>query len=264
MQIEGIRLILADLDGTLLTDKKELDHEIKKVIQEKNIPITFVSGRNVHIMLDLVNELNVDIPYVANNGANIFLKDKCIYECSLDSRELSSCLAVLKQYNVPHLVYSNDAIYIWQHEEQLDLFVKRLQGKCALIEGEPPLDTRVFKVTIVDHDEKKMQEIMRKMNGACKESHCVRSEGDIYTLTNKKATKGYAVNYLLDKMNLNKNQVLVFGDNYNDVSMFEEVTYSVAMDNALAGIKSKARYTTLSNNENGVSSFIKKYVQKAD
>ena len=50
MSLKNIKLIVADLDGTLLHDDKSLDRNIKSVLIEKNVPLTFVSGRNVHIL----------------------------------------------------------------------------------------------------------------------------------------------------------------------------------------------------------------------
>lgn len=92
MSLKNIKLIVADLDGTLLHDDKSLDRNIKSVLIEKNIPLTFVSGRNVHIIQDYIKELNISLPYITNNGANMFLGDTCIYECPIDSSELKTCL----------------------------------------------------------------------------------------------------------------------------------------------------------------------------
>lgn len=50
--------------------------------------------------------------------------------------------------------------------------------------------------------------------------------------------------------------MIVFGDNYNDVSMFEAVKYSVCMENADKDVKDKATFICSSNDMNGVSDFI--------
>ena len=54
--------------------------------------------------------------------------------------------------------------------------------------------------------------------------------------------------------------MIVFGDNYNDVSMFEAVKYSVCMENADKDVKDKASFIFKSNDVNGVSDFIQKYI----
>ncbi len=67
MSLKKIKLIVADLDGTLLHYDKSLDRNIKSVLIEKNVPLTFVSGRNVHIIQDYIKELNITLPYITNN-----------------------------------------------------------------------------------------------------------------------------------------------------------------------------------------------------
>ena len=64
MSLKNIKLIVADLDGTLLHDDKSLDRNIKSVLIEKNIPLTFVSGRNVHIIQDYIKELNLSLIHI--------------------------------------------------------------------------------------------------------------------------------------------------------------------------------------------------------
>ena len=106
-KLKGIKLIVADLDGTLLHDDKSLDRNIKSVLKEKNIPFTFVSGRNVHIIQEYLDELNISLPYITNNGANMFLGNTCIYECPINSNELETCLSILVKREVAFLAYSS-------------------------------------------------------------------------------------------------------------------------------------------------------------
>ena len=81
----------------------------------------------------------------------------------------------------------------------------------------------------------------------------------IYTLTNKDSTKGKTIKKLLEYLNIEPESVLAFGDNYNDISMFEVVD-GVAVENAQDSVKQLAKYTTKSNEEDGVSYFIKMYL----
>jgi len=134
MSLKTIKLIVADLDGTLLHDDKSLDRNIKSVLIEKNVPLTFVSGRNVHIIQDYIKELNITLPYITNNGANMFLGDTCIYECPIDSSELKTCLNILVANKVALLAYTNQTIYSVGYQEGLDAFKNRLIGKCEIVE----------------------------------------------------------------------------------------------------------------------------------
>lgn len=256
-KLKGIKLIVADLDGTILRDDKSLDRNIKSVLIEKNVPLTFVSGRNVHIIQDYIKELNISLPYITNNGANMFLGNTCIYECPIDSKELADCLHILVKNEVAFLAYTNETIYSVGYQEGLDGFKKRLIGKCEIIDDaniEDIVSESIFKVVMIHPD---MERVKDQLNSVCDKTVCMQSEGIIYTLTSKDSTKGKTLKKLLEYLDIDSSSVLAFGDNYNDISMFEVVD-GVAMENAQDHLKEVAKYSTKSNEEDGVSYFIQK------
>ena len=221
MSLKNIKLIVADLDGTLLHDDKSLDRNIKSVLIEKNVPLTFVSGRNVHIIQDYIKELNISLPYITNNGANMFLGNTCIYECPIDSSELKTCLKILVANKVAFLAYTNQIIYSVGYQEGLDTFKNRLIGKCKIVENaniEDIVSESIFKVVMIHPN---MEKIKNQLNSVCDKTLCMQSEGIIYTLTNKDSTKGKTLLKLLKYLDMEPSSVLAFGDNYNDISMFE-------------------------------------------
>lgn len=265
-KLTDIRLVLADLDGTLLKEDKSFDSdiiEVRKQLKAKGIEFSFASGRNMHIMQEYVNRMDIEAPYITNNGANMFVKQECIYECSIVEEELRQTLILLQQKQIPFIAYSNFVVYPFGSHPALTNFLQRLIGKSEIKEG-VPLDEvcghSIFKVVLVHEDAVFMDGIMKAINKQCSHTHCVRSEGDVYTLTHLSASKGSAVQMLLEKLKVDPNHTLVFGDNYNDTPMFDVVKYSVAMGNAIDDIKAKATFVTKSNEENGVSWFLKTYV----
>lgn len=71
-------------------------------------------------------------------------------------------------------------------------------------------------------------------------------------VTNKGISKGKALDIILEKYGIQADEVLVFGDSENDISMFEGKKYSIAMENALVYAKQSANYMTDSNNHEGI------------
>ena len=63
----------------------------------------------------------------------------------------------------------------------------------------------------------------------------------------------------MDYLELTKDEVMVIGDNFNDLEMLQATPNSVAMANAPEEVKKYAKFTTLSNDQNGVAYAIKKY-----
>jgi len=73
-------------------------------------------------------------------------------------------------------------------------------------------------------------------------------------------SKGKALQFLSDKMGFNLKKTVVFGDNYNDISMMKLVGCAIAVDNAEPQVKQVATYVTRSNDEDGIAYAIKNYL----
>lgn len=264
MKLSDIHLVLCDLDGTLLHEDKTPDFFVKEILTKKKIPMTFVSGRNVQIIQEYIACFDIQLPYITNNGANIFYKDQCIYEKSIDVTELIPALKILKENEASFLVYSQDKIFSHGFQPKLESFKKRLEGKCLIVQNfteEQIARESIFKVVMIHECTDRMDRICQKIQTKFANCCCVRSEGSVYTLTHKDASKGKAIQWLLRYLHIDAKHVLAFGDNYNDVSMFKSVGISVAMANADPSVQEQADCVTKSNDENGVSKFIEQYVE---
>ena len=85
-----------------------------------------------------------------------------------------------------------------------------------------------------------------------------------FDIANIDSNKGNAVNKLLKILNIKKDETIAIGDDNNDLSMFEEVGYKVAVDNAIDIVKEKADEITLSNDEDGVAVFLEKLMEEKE
>lgn len=238
------KLIVCDLDGTLLDEQKQMDLKFLRVMQEKKIPFTFATGRNYHIVKDLIEACNIHLPYITNNGANIFVEDTCIYSQNIDKDELQETLERLVLNGISFVLYSQDEILSWDHDVRLDRFKQRLIGKRILRDLENVEQSRqydIFKVVMVGED---LNPLCEMINSQCKDTLACCSENQIYTITHRLATKGKALRRLLQLVKIDPKDVIVFGDNYNDVSMFAIVQESVAMVHSDEKVKSQVKHIT--------------------
>lgn len=69
---------------------------------------------------------------------------------------------------------------------------------------------------------------------------------------------------MLEILNIKKEETIAIGDDNNDLSMFEQVGYKVAVDNAIDIVKQKADEITLSNDEDGVAVFLEKLLKEME
>ena len=228
-----IRLVVADLDGTLLDDEKQLDAGIVDVIKElakREIMFTLASGRNIHIMKPYLKELSLQLPFIANNGANMF---------------------------------QGDAFTTSLQDARLQFFLNRLRGKTRMkqaVDDRDMLGHAIFKVVMVAKDANVMEPVLHTINAHCESLHAVRSEDDVYTITHVDATKGKTLVRLMELLHVQPKQTMVFGDNFNDATMFSTAGISVCMENGQSEVKEMADYIAKANTEQGVSRFLKEYV----
>lgn len=267
-RLDDIRLIVVDMDGTLLDDQKQLDTDIFDVIQrlkKRNILFTLASGRNIHIMKSYIEALHIEQPCITNNGALIFQKDLCLYEQNMAKSELKIACSILQKKDIAYIAYAKDVVYIVKEAASLQHFLCRLRGKTQIKiaqTSDQMADDGISKVVFIHEDGEVVQSIMHTINTCCTALHCERSEDCVYTITHRDATKGKALRRVLDILHIAAHQVLVFGDNFNDISMFKLAGICVAMQNSQQLVKDCADYITLSNNERGVSTFIRTHILK--
>lgn len=111
----------------------------------------------------------------------------------------------------------------------------------------------IYKIMIVGTNMEnfdKVVDIIREMKlDGVSANH---SNYNYFEITNEVAVKSFGIEYIRQRDNLKKEELLAFGDGENDIKMFETVGTSVAMGNANDKVKSIATYTTLSNEEDGI------------
>lgn len=264
-----IRCIVTDMDGTLLNNEKQLDDDIRDVVKqlkERNILFTLASGRNVQIMKHFIQDLGINIPYIVNNGACIYKGECCLFEQTMEEDDLSKALTIYEEEAISYIAYTSQTVYVHGSHQPLELFLERLKGKtniCYDMNIAQIAKKNIFKVVAIHSSTKEMQHIQAKINETCVHLQCLRSEDHLYTITHKDASKGIALKRIMKDLGIELSQVLVFGDNFNDVSMFEVAGVSIAMENSQDDIKQCAdNITTYDNHHQGVSRFLKEFILK--
>ena len=262
-KLKGIKLIVADLDGTLLKSDKSLDDNIKDVISGQDYKFTIASGRSMVLVKKFISELNIDLPYITNNGAEIYQNDACVKQYSIPDDEVRFILNLVQKFDLECHANAGNCIYTMGKIDLILPFRKRFEGVLPIVDNasvNAVSANTINKIMCIDKDLNKVQEFANKINLYCEHVHCERAEGNAFVMVNRQASKGLALKNLLKLLHISSEEVVVFGDNYNDVSMFEAAKYSVCMENADNDVKDKATFICSSNDMNGVSDFIQKYI----
>lgn len=256
-----IRLIAADCDGTLLNDQKEIDEgmvEVVPLLRKMGIEFTLATGRNMEIVMPFVKALDLHVPIITNGGAEIYDGEKYLVKHSLSKDDLKLIIEMLERNHIRSVYYSNDCLYTRYSDDVNQYFLNRMIGKVEVRELEDVealTQMELFKIVIVEPDSALLKEVSNFIN-TLMDTHCLGAEDNLCTITHRQASKGKALLTLTDILGIDPDQVVVIGDNHNDMSMFESFKNSVAMGNADEGIKKVTRYVTQDNNHQGVSAFL--------
>ncbi len=265
------KILALDLDGTLTNSKKEispytLDVLIK--VQQKGLRIVLASGRPTQGIMPLANQLHLKDykGYIlAFNGGLIIdcTTGEVIYKKMLDTSVYKHLYETGNTKDFKILSYKDNCIACEDIENKYVRYAAYL-NKMKLKKLNNFLDEINYpepKCLIVGNKDKLAvleQELVRYYEGKLS---IYRSEPFFLEILPLGIEKANRLEYLLNYLGLRKEELMVCGDGYNDLSMIKYAGLGVAMSNAQDVVKEAADYITLSNEEDGVAAAVKKFIK---
>ena len=267
-RLKNIKLLVADIDGTLLNDNGELGQESKKLIKElmnEGVAFCLATGRLHSAIAELAKELSLNGYIISLDGAVIkeYKNDKTIFESFIKTRHVKKAISISNEllinivlchassiyyteYNsvIPSLLSNYGALY-----QQVDSYEKYLSGTLEIVCSSD-----------VKYSIKQMERSFTfPYSIGCSTSYFRSKKNEnIFYLEIRKAgcSKGKALEKLLRHISIKAEQTAVIGDWYNDIAMFETKALKVAVANAVPELLNMADIVTReSNNEDSVAEF---------
>jgi Cof subfamily protein (haloacid dehalogenase superfamily) len=257
-----IRLVLCDLDGTLITSKRELTEATRRAVRdlaEAGIGFTLVSGRPPLGMRFFARDLDLKSPFAAFNGGMLVRPDLSVLEeLDLDPGVAGRTLQRLGEMGLDSWIY--------QGQEWLvrDLATPHLARERDTVRIEPkvvasfgPRPERVVKIVGISDDhglvERAERELRSDERGAVV---AARSQNYYLDVTHPDANKGSVVLRLAKNLGISPAEVATLGDMPSDVAMFGRSGVSFAMGNASDSVKEQATHVVASNDQDGFAQAI--------
>lgn len=270
-----IKMIGLDLDGTLLTDKKELTGRTKAVIGEairRGIKVLVASGRPwMGVPEELRNFPGMRYA-LTSNGARIIdtLDDRIIEEHLLSPELALKALAVCGKYDTLQEVYFDGQGYApadqmahvekYHRNPSMCEYMRKTRIPVsdirALVEKENRGLDKV-QALFADMDERESAWRELKADEGLELVGSLRYNIEINAAGVNKGTGLISLGRLLG---IRREEIMAFGDGDNDIAMLKEAGVGVAMANAEEAVKAAADYITLSNEEEGVADAIEKLI----
>lgn len=264
------RLIVTDMDGTLLGTDHKITSENKSALKDalnEGIKVTVATGRMYSSAKKEIDFLESDVPIIACNGA--IIKDskteEILYSNSICTSKCLEILKILENHKVYYQFYSENLLMCKERKNESSDIVrmKRLINNGVELVAKENLEediklNSILKVIVVEEKDVSILDEVVKDISLIEGLEITKSWANNIEIMAKGSNKGNAVRFIAKYLDINKEEIIAFGDNHNDISMLEYVGTGVAMGNADEFVKSKAKFVTSTNHEDGVAKAIYK------
>lgn len=281
-----MKLIAIDMDGTLLGDSRQVTAENAKAVkeaQQQGITVVVATGRDEKEARKPLLDVGLSCPVISVNGAETRdEKGDVLSKIPLDKQEVLEIAEILRTHNVYFELYTNHGAYTDDYEAAIQIVIDVLASAGSkddletmraiaqerfdigavtltksykqLIEKESTMLMKVLAFSQNDVNREAAKQVLMNRGGLAISA----SASDNIEITNINAQKGRAVEAFASTLGIPMDEVMVIGDSFNDVSMFEIAAIKVAMGNAEPEIKEMASFVTKTNEESGVAFAIRK------
>ena len=267
---EPIRLIISDIDGTLVTHAKVLTPRTRAAIAglaERGIGFTVTTARPPAGLRSLIELLGLKVPAAAVNGGAIVNPDLSIVEEKLLAPDLARrSVAYLRDQGLDPWLFTDSAWYCRNPRgDHVDLETRTIAQDPTVVEDfEPALYERVLKITGACKDHARLAEYETALQEDLGSTAiAIRSQAYYLDVTSPLAHKGEAVASLSRAMGVPISAILTIGDGTNDIPMLEAAGFSVAMGNGSDAVKASAHVVTDDCENDGFAKAIERYVLDA-
>jgi Cof subfamily protein (haloacid dehalogenase superfamily) len=262
----AIELLLADVDGTLLTGGKVLTAratEAVRRLRDAGIVFALTSGRPPRGMQMLVKPLGLRTPIAAFNGGLVVNPDMTVIEQRVIPQDLvAPIVAMLDSAGLDVWLYRGADWYVRDpnapHVARESFTV---QFDPTLVEGYEGLTADVAKIVGVSDD----HELVASVTTAVHERFgdhvsAARSQPYYLDITHPNANKGAVVKLLSARYEIPEERIATIGDMPNDVLMFARSGLSIAMGQSDREVQRAARRVTTSNDDEGFANAVERFV----
>nr|WP_321984749.1 Cof-type HAD-IIB family hydrolase [uncultured Lichenicoccus sp.] len=261
-----IRLLVSDIDGTLVTRTKELTPAVLKMaprLREAGVRLALVSSRPARGMDMFLQPLGIDTPRAGLNGGEILAPDgRLLAAMALDPEVARIVVETLDEHDVDSWLFAEgkwlirrpDGPYVPQE-------CKAVRLEPVVVESFADHYHRIGKIMGSSADYhllERVETIVQTLLGDRVNAH--RSQSYYLDVTHPDANKGSAALRLADLLGVPRSEMACIGDMSNDISMLQVAGVAIAMGNATEEVAAAAHFVTDSNEQDGWAKAMERFV----
>jgi Cof subfamily protein (haloacid dehalogenase superfamily) len=259
-----IKLIVTDMDGTLLNEKGQVPLEFANTLEkleDKNIKLVVASGRPYYTLYENFAPLSDKLYYICDNGAFVVENGEIISISIMDKNkvnEIVNCVASIPNTEV--ILCGMNGAYHRPCSKEFNTEINKYYIKKYIVDDLAKVNDEIFKITICNL-QSATSNTYEIVNSKFNSDFFVVVSGDAWVdVMNKGVNKGTALRKIQEDQGILYEETMVFGDFYNDVEMLKMAHYSFVMENANEDMKQYGNFIAPKNTENGVIKIIDKYI----
>lgn len=252
----NIKIIFVDIDSTIFIHPERYfdmpSIEALKKAQENGVKIVITTARPYHASAEIgTYDLIKPDCIVCSNGATIFEHDELIYSDYFEPEYLKQFVKIVNKHNFNcEFIKERSCFLINNHLRKIEYYFELFKQNVPTVDKytNQPI-TKILLFMPEKYDEKIIPLLPKPYVG-------YRFSDTMVDIMPVQAYKGFGVKYLLNYLKIDPSEAMAIGDDTQDISMFNEVEYSVAMGNSTDEIKARAKYVTLAARESGVKDIL--------
>ena len=259
-----VKLIAADMDGTLLDSNKKLSpylFDLVKELKEKDVKFAIASGRQYFNLLENFEDIKEDLIYISDNGSIVYDNEESIYVDEINKDEVKKALEdVRRGKGIYPILCGVESAYVENDNEVFLENARMYYAKLEIVENLMDVleKDKICKLAVFDEidAENNAFKLLEKYNQNL--MVCISGHNWV-DLMNIDVNKGKAIKIIQEKYDISYDETMAFGDYLNDYEMMQNCKHSYAMENAHPKLKEVCNYSAKSNDDDGVVDAIKEY-----
>lgn len=262
------KLVAIDLDGTLLRKDHKISEYSKKILKEvdqKGVKVVIATGRSYSSARHKISDLKLDQPVVCYNGAMVRngRTHEILEHSSLDSRIGQKLIAIARREGI-HIHGFHNGEFLYENPSASSRLYSETSGlEGMVVDFNNYKDTSFTKMMFINDHEKLLpiEEEVRKEYGDS--IYMAFSKPFFLEVMDSSASKANALQRIIDKIGITRDEVIAFGDGMNDLEMLEFAGRGIVMKNGVDLLKEKFENSIYTNEEDGVARFLEEmYLDK--
>lgn len=261
-----IRLLLSDVDGTLVRKDKTLTNrtvQATHALHEAGIHFAVTSGRPPRGMAMLVEPLALEAPLAGFNGGLVVEPDMDVLEeHAIEDHLVPPAIRLLEASGLDVWAYRGNDWYVRDRDgPHVDRESHTLQFEPTVVDDFDTLGPGVAKLVGVSDDLDAVATAQRSITDELSEHVSAATSQPYYLdITHPLANKGAVVELLSRRYELPHEDIATIGDGRNDILMFARSGLSIAMGNAHEDVQHAARHVTTTNEDDGFANAVERYI----